>query len=134
MIPQRREPKGTTGGGQFAGMAHAAAPIRLSAQAAPAEPDSQETMQLTDWLAARDPHLDPRAVADLMDHRRPTRVRHDTVNRGGAVVLTLAAGDPEPVIRAAAVGSPLIPSQTRYALRRDVVAVRLTHPRLAHAS
>lgn len=135
MNPQPRQPKGTTSGGQFAGAApHGATPITLIGPPTPVGPDDQEAALLARWAQARDPFADPRVVAALMDHHREhPSTRHDTVNRGGRLVLTLAAGDPEPAIRAAAVASPLVSSHTRYALRRDVAAVELTRPRPALA-
>lgn len=134
MNPQPRQPKGTISGGQFAGVVpHRFAPITLTVPPTPVGLADEDAALLARWAAARDPNADPRAVADLMDHRQHPSTRHDTVNRSGRLVLTLAAGDPEPAIRAAAVGSPLVSSHARYALRRDVAAMRLTQPRPAHA-
>lgn len=135
MNSQPRQPKGTTSGGQFAGaVPRGVASITLTGPPTPGGAGDEEAALLARWAQARDPFADPRVVATLMDHhRQDPSTRHDTVNRGGRLVLTLAAGDPEPAIRAAAVGSPLVSSHARYALRRDVAAMRLTQPRPAHA-
>lgn len=135
MNPQPRQAKGTSSGGQFAGVVpHGVSSITLTGPPTPADPDDQEAALLARWAQARDPFADPQVVAALMDHHREQpSIRHDTVNRGGRLVLTLAAGDPEPAIRAAAVASPLVSSHTRYALRRDVAAVGLARPRPALA-
>ncbi|ACV79084.1 hypothetical protein Namu_2738 [Nakamurella multipartita DSM 44233] len=75
--------------------------------------------------ASRDPDLPASAVAELMSVDRPVRVRHDTVNRGGRTVLTIAAADPNPAVRVAAHGSPNLPAAARYALSRDLAVQRL---------
>lgn len=145
-----RHPKGEPAGGQFTSTHHSPASITLGGTTHrpgddPDPPPDQrpraeaETARGGDRIvvsaaASRDPDLPPAQVAELMSDPTPVGVRHDAVNRGCSVVLGLAAGDPNPVIRAAAHGSPHLPAAARYALSRDPAMERLAGLQLLPAA
>ena len=135
-----RHPKGEPTGGQFTSTHHSPTNITLGGfvhrpgddtdpsdqrPGAEAETDRGGDGLVVSAAASRDPDLAPAQVAELMSDPTPVGVRHDAVNRGCSVVLGLAAGDPNPVIRAAAHGSPHIPAAARYAMSRDPAMERL---------